>query len=116
MKTVLLIAMVLIGIMGVAQTMDNPILVRNLNGIQTGVWYRKDGQPNVIFCCSTSVPATKEYVEELVTQFRGSFVDPTYYDGKDDIKLIAWKLTETKVLRLALLDVASLIIIEDFTN
>ena len=81
MKTVLLIAMVLIGIMGVAQTMDTPILVRNLNGIQTGVWYRKDGQPDVIFCCSTSVPATKEYVEELVT-VQGKFC------GSD---LLRWK-------------------------
>jgi hypothetical protein len=61
----------------------------------------------------TDVPATKEYVEELVIQFKGSFVDPIYFDGQDEVKSFEWKLTDTKVLKLALHDVASLITIEE---
>ncbi len=108
--------MILIGMMGTAQTMDKPILVKNLNGIQSNVWYRNEERPNVIFCCMTDVPATKEYVEQLVIQFRGSFVDPIHYDGTDKSIRIQWELTDTKVLKLALNDVASLIMIEEFSN
>jgi hypothetical protein len=116
MKAIISLAMLLVGMMGTAQTMDKPILVKNLNGIQSNVWYRNEERPNVIFCCMTDVPATKEYVEQLVIQFRGSFVDPIFYDGSDKSIRIQWELTDTKVLKLSLNDVASLIMIEEFSN
>jgi hypothetical protein len=116
MKVTISIAMFLIGVVGTAQTMDKPILVQNLNGIQSNVWYKNEERPNVIFYCTTDVPATKEYVEQLVIQFRGSFVDPTFYDGQNEIKSFEWKLTDSKVLKLALHDTASLIMIEELPN
>lgn len=78
MKVTISISMFLNGMIGTAQTMDKPILVQNLNGIQSNVWYKNEERPNVIFYCTTDVTATKDYVEQLVIQFRGSFVDPTY--------------------------------------
>jgi hypothetical protein len=114
MKKTIFIAMMLIGMMGSAQTISNPVLVDSLSIIKDKEWYMYKNDPSVIFYSNTDMTQIKAYSTALVIKLIGKDKKPdnTLYNG--DSVMYEWYITDKKVIRLILNDISSLIAIREY--
>lgn len=114
MKKTIFTAMMLIGMMGSAQTINNPILVQNYNSTKDKVWYKDANDLNAITYSDTSINDIISYTESIIKNIKGSVPEPDGIVSEGNIVMYEWYITETKVLRLILNEKSSLIVLREF--
>lgn len=112
MKKTIFIAMMFIGMMGSAQTINNPIVVNTLENTKDKVWYHLLDSDRIVYS-NTNKTEILAYTKMLIINFKGELEKPSGISEKDDMVMYEWYITDTKVLRLILNDVSSLIVIRD---
>jgi hypothetical protein len=111
MKTIISFAMLLIGMMGAAQTIDNPVIIRTDESPQNKVWYRYDDDSTVTYFSNTIRTQAIAYAKVLVAQFMGELEKPDSESKEDGMEIYEWEISESKVLQLILREERSLIVI-----
>lgn len=113
MKKTIFIAMMLIGMMGSAQTISNPVLVDSLSIKKDKEWYMYKNDPSVIFYSNTDINQIIAYSKALIIKFSGQDKKPDGMIDKGDTVMYQWTLSENKIMRVVLNEVSSMILIID---
>lgn len=103
--------MLLIGVVGTAQTMDKPVIIRTDEPPQNKVWYRYDDDPTITYFSNTNRTEANAYSKVLVIQFLGEMKKPDSVTNEDGMEISEWEISDTKVLQLVLREERSLIVI-----
>jgi hypothetical protein len=116
MKTVISIAMVLIGMVGVAQTMDNPVIIHSVESRKNKEWYRFDDDSTITYFSNTNRTQALAYSKILVAEFLGELKKPDSESIEDGMEIYEWEISDRKVLQLVLKEEVSLIVIIDIAS
>lgn len=111
MKKTIFIAMMLIGMMGSAQTISNPVLVDSLSIKKDKEWYMYKNDPSVIFYSNTDMTQIKAYSTALVIKLIGKDKKPDGMVDNGDTVMYQWNISENKIMRVVLNEISSMIII-----
>lgn len=113
MKKTIFIAMMLIGMMSSAQTIDNPIIVSSLTGLGNKVWYKEVNDDKAIKYANTNKTEIIAYTKMLIIDLKGELEKPSGFLQEDNMVMYEWIITDKKVVRLILNETSSLIVIRD---
>ena len=108
--------MFLIGMMGAAQTMDNPVIIRTDESPQNKVWYRYDDDSTVTYFSNTNRTQAIAYAKVLVAEFMGELDMPSSESKEDGMEIYEWEISDNQVLQLILREERSLIVIIELTE
>ena len=114
MRTFLSFAMSLIGMVGIAQTIDNPVIIHSGESRKNKEWFRYDDDSTVTYFSNTNRIQAISYAKILVIQFKGELTKPDSDFFEDGREIIEWEISPTRVLQLVLQEEVSLIVIIDF--
>ena len=113
MRKTIFIAMMLIGMMGSAQTINNPVVIKSDQQVNDKVWHMYQNDPSVIYYENTNRTQTLAYSKVILIELMGELKKPDLVHEDGDITMYEWFITDKKVLRLILNERASLIAIRD---
>jgi hypothetical protein len=113
MKITISLAMLLIGLIGTAQTIDKPIIISPDESPQNKVWYRYDDDSTITYFSNTNRTQAIAYAKVLVAEFMGELDKPDSESKEDGMEIYEWEISDTKVLQLVLREERSLIVIID---
>ena len=116
MKTIISLAMLLIGVVGTAQTMDKPVIIRTDEPPQNKVWYRYDDDSTITYFSNTNRTQAIAYAKVLVAEFMGELDKPSSETIEDGMEIYEWEISDNKVLQLVLREERSLIVIIELTE
>ena len=105
--------MLLVGMIGTAQTIDKPIIIRTDESPQNKVWYRYDDDSTITYFTNTNRTQAIAYAKVLVAEFIGELDKPDSKSKEDGTEIYEWVISDTKVLQLVLRVERSLIVIVD---
>jgi hypothetical protein len=111
MKRTISLAMLLIGMVGAAQTMNNPVIVRTDETPKNKVWYRYEDDSTITYFSNTNRTEAIAYSNALVIQFLGDLEKSARETKEDDIEIYEWEISDTMLLQLVLREERSLIVI-----
>lgn len=111
MKITISLAMLLIGMIGTAQTIDKPIIISPDESTQNKVWYRYDDDSTITYFSNTNRTQAIAYAKVLVAEFMGELDKPDSESKEDGMEIYEWVISDTKVLQLVLRQERSLIVI-----
>lgn len=114
MKKTIFIAMMLIGMMGSAQTIKNPLVIKSNQNVSEKVWHMYEDDSSVIYYENTNRTQTIAYAKIVLIDLMGELTKPNSEIEEGDTVMYEWIITDTKVLRLVLNEKASLIAIREF--
>jgi len=114
MKKTIFIAMMLIGMMGSAQTMSNPIIIKSEDQVKEKVWHMYENDSSVIYYSNSDMTQIKAYSTALVIKLIGKEKKPDNILYNGNSVMYEWYITDKKVIRLILNDISSLIAIREY--
>jgi hypothetical protein len=103
--------MFLIGMMGAAQTIDKPVIIRTDEPPQNKMWYRYDDDSTITYFSNTNRTQAIAYAKVLVAVFMGDLDKPSSETIEDGMEIYEWEISDNKVLQLVLREERSLIVI-----
>jgi hypothetical protein len=116
MKKTIFIAMMLIGMMGSAQTINNPVIIKHGEHVNDKLWYMYNDDSSSVYYANTNKIHAISYAKILVAELSGELTKPDFIHEENDTAMYEWFITDTKVLALIVNDVSSLIVIKDFVD
>lgn len=114
MKKTIFIAMMLIGMMGSAQTMSNPIIIKSGEQVKEKVWHMYENDSSVIYYSNSDRVQTISNAKIIVTELMGQLTKPHEIKEKDNMVMYRWYVTDTKSVTVILNEVSSLISIREY--
>ena len=113
MKIIFSLAMLLIGMMGAAQSIDQPVIIGTDETPKNKVWYSYDDDSTITYFSNTNRTEAIAYCKMLVIQYLGELNKPDSQTNEDGMEIYEWWISDTKVIQLVLKEGRSLIVIID---